>query len=179
MDKTSQKEEEKVEKTSLKKEEKVNKRTDDSTPAAKIIKGVKKVNFNEQEDIYKLHIEADDCNNDTDLVVNEDVNVDEFALSQNNNDPTAESDDDSNYDIPLSQVKNGDRMVQYHESLQIDTESDEFSLGTEDDNVKEEVVTEIIQALDESIEGVKSQEMAEDVGTARRMEGVRKSDEGR
>ena len=66
-------------------------------------------------------------------------------------------------------------MVRYHESLQINAESDEFSLGTEDDNEKE-------QDLDESIESVKNHEMEEEmqqvnVCTSERMEGTSKRDE--
>ena len=77
-------------------------------------------------------------------------------------------------------------MVRYHESLQHDTESDEFSLGTEEDNTKEEaeVVTEIIKALDDSIKSVKNHEITDEmieagVGTSARTEGVGKTDEGK
>ena len=41
------------------------------------------MNFNKKEEVYNLHLEEDDCSNDTDLVMDENVNVDEFPLSQN------------------------------------------------------------------------------------------------
>ena len=148
------------------------------------IKTLRKVNFNEKEEVYNVHIEEDDSNNDTDLVIDENVNVGEFPLSENNS--IEDSDDDSYLHIPLSQIKNEERMVQYHESLQHETESDEFSLGTEEDNTKEEaeVVTEIIKALDDRIKSVKNREITDEmievgVGTSVRTEGVGKTDEGK
>ena len=59
------------------------------------------------------------------------------------------------------------------------TKGDEFSVGMEDNKEKEEVVTEILPALDESLESVKSHEMEEDTGTAARTEGVSKTDGGK
>ena len=148
------------------------------------IKTLTKVNFNEKEEVYNVHIEEDDSSNDTDLVIDENVNVGEFLLSENNS--TEDSDDDSYLHIPLSQIKNEERMVQYPESLQHETESDEFSLGTEEDNTKEEaeVVTEIIKALDDTIKSVKNHEITDEmievgVGTSARTEGVGKTDEGK
>ena len=59
-------------------------------------------------------------------------------------------------------------------------ESDEFSVGTEDDKEKEEVVTEILQALNKSIESVKGHQMQEeDTGTAARTESVSKTNGGK
>ena len=166
-------------KTILKKEEK------GTAENAKegFVKTLRKVNFNEEE-VYNVHIEEDDSSNDTDLVIDENVNVGEFPLSENNS--TEDSDDDSYLHIPLSQIKNEERMVRYRESLQHETESDEFSLGTEEDNTKEEaeVVTEIIKALDDSIKSVKNCEITDEmievgVGTSARTEGVGKTDEGK
>ena len=164
----------------LKKEEKA---TDENAKEG-FIKTLRKVNFNEKEEVYNVHIEEDDCSNDTDLVIDENVKVGEFPLLENNS--TEDSDDDSYFHIPLSQIKNEERMVRYHESLQHDTESDEFSLGTKDDNTKEkaEVVTEIIKALDDSIKSVKNCEITDEmievgVGTSARTEGVGKTDEGK
>ena len=148
------------------------------------VKTLRKVNFNEKEEVYNVHIEEDDSSNDTDLVIDENVNVGEFPLSENNS--IEDSDDDSYLHIPLSQIKNEERMVQYRESLQHETESDEFSLGTEEDNTKEEaeVVTEIIKALDDSIKSVKNREITDEmievgVDTSARAEGVGKTDEGK
>ena len=64
--------------------------------------------------MYKLQVVEDDCSNDTDFLIDENVQVDELnaddiQLSQNKNGDT--DDDDYDIDIPLSQVKNGDRMV--------------------------------------------------------------------
>ena len=164
----------------LKKEEKG---TDENAKEG-FIKTLRKVNFNEKEDVYNVHIEEDDSSNDTDLVIDENVNVGEFPLSENNR--TEDSDDDSYLHIPLSQIKNEERMVRYRESLQHETESDELSLGTEEDNRKEEaeVVTEIIKALDDSIKSVKNPEITDEmievgVDTSARTEGVGKTDEGK
>ena len=167
-------------KTILKKEEK------GTAENAKegFVKTLRKVNFNEKEEVYNVHIEEDDSSNDTDLVIDENVNAGEFPLSENNS--TEDSDDDSYLHIPLSQIKNEERMVRNRESLQHETESDEFSLGTEEDNTKEEaeVVTEIIKALDDSIKSVKNHEITDEmievgVGTSARTEGVGKTDEGK
>ena len=167
-------------KTILKKEEKG---TDENAKEG-FVKTLRKVNFNEKEEVYNVHIEEDDSSNDTDLVIDENVNVGEFPLSENNT--TEDSDDDSYLHIPLSQIKNEERMVRYCESLQHETESDEFSLGTEEDNRKEEaeVVTEIIKALDDSIKSVKNPEITDEmievgVGTSARTGGVGKTDEGK
>ena len=161
-------------KTILKKEEKA---TDENAREG-FVKTVRKVNFNDKEEVYNVHIETDDCSNDTDLVIDES----DFPLSENNS--TEDSDDDSYIDIPLSQIKNDERMVRYRESLQHDTESDEFSLGTEGDNTKEEaeVVKEIIQALDDSIKSVQNREITDatkevSVDTSARKDGVGKTDE--
>ena len=192
VEKISERKEEKVEKSSVKKEDMGNssaktilkKEEKGTAENAKegFVKTLRKVNFNEKEEVYNVHIEEDDSSNDTDLVIDENVNVGEFPLSENNS--TEDSDDDSYLHIPLSQNKNEERMVQYHESLQHETESDEFSLGTEEDNTKEEaeVVTEIIKALDDSIKSVKNREITDEtievgVGTSARTEGVGKTDE--
>ena len=97
------------------------------------VKTLRKVNFNEKEEVYNVHIEEDDNSNDIDLVIDENVNVGEFPLSENNS-----TEDRDDLHIPLSQIKNEERMVRYRESLQRETESDEFSLGTEEGNTKEE-----------------------------------------
>ena len=148
------------------------------------VKTLRKVNFNEKEEVYNVHIEEDDSSNDTDLVIEENVNVGEFPLSENNS--IEDSDDDSYLHIPLSQIKNEERMVRYRESLQHETESDEFSLGTEEDNTKEEaeVVTEIIKALDDRMKSVKNHEITDEmievgVSTSAKTEGVGKTDEGK
>ena len=166
-------------KTILEKEEKG---TDEN--AKGFVKTLRKVNFNEKEEVYNVHIKEDDSSNDTDLVIDENVNVGEFPLSENNS--TEDSDDDSYFHIPLSQIKNEERMVRYRESLQHETEYDELSLGTEEDNRKEEaeVVTEIIRALDDSIKSVKNPKITDEmievgVGTSARTEGVGKTDEGK
>ena len=194
VEKIGERKEEKVEKNNVKKEDmgnssakmilkKEEKATDENAKEG-FIKTLRKVNFNKKEEVYNVHIEEDDCSNDTDLVIDENVNVGEFPLSDNNS--TEDSDDDSYLHIPLLQIKNEERMVWYRESLQHDAESDEFSLGTEEDNTKEEaeVVTEIIKALDDSIKSVKNHEITDEmievgVGTSARTEGVGKTDEGK
>ena len=104
---------EKVEKSSVKKEDMGNssaktilkKEEKGTAENAKegFVKTLRKVNFNEKEEVYNVHIEEDDSSNDTDLVIDENINVGEFPLSENNS--TEDSDDDSYLHIPLSQIK--------------------------------------------------------------------------
>ena len=94
VEKISERKEEKVEKSSVKKEDmgnssakmilkKEEKATDENAKEG-FVKTLKKVNFNEKEEVYNVHIEEDDCSNDTDLVIDENVNVGEFPLLENN-----------------------------------------------------------------------------------------------
>ena len=102
--------------------------------------------------MYELHVETEDdvCSNDTDSVLNEDHDIPLSLIQQAAAEIVMYDDMD---DIPLSQIKTGDRMVRYRENLEIDTESDEFSTSNTDENQEQtEVVEEILQELNRTLE---------------------------
>ena len=119
------------------------------------VKSMKKKNVSFAEKVtphtLKVEIEDSDGENDTDLIIDEDndddnENTKDVLLSQVNLNINNDEDD-----IPVSQIKHGERMVKYRaHKKDNDSDSDEFDTSSQEGaevNACLEVVTGIVEEI--------------------------------